>query len=553
VTDEPAPNLQVVPGSERGAVPGAQPAGPLDPAQVVDVTLVLRRRGELPASVSAGGQVLDRTELAQVAGANPADIELVDRVLTGLGLSIRSSDPATRLVRVAGPVGRLAQVFGTRLELVNSPHPGSGDPTVHRHRTGELSVPAELGQVVVAVLGLDDRPQARAHIRWAPGAPGPAATGAASFTPLQLGAAYRFPAGTDGAGQNLAIIELGGGYADSDLQTYFAGLGVPVPKVTAVGVDGAVNVPGQDPQGADGEVLLDIEVAGALAPAAALLVYFAPNSDAGFLDAVSTAAHASPAPTAMSISWGQSEDAWTAQARGALDQAMADAAALGVTVTVAAGDDGSSDRVTDGAVHVDFPAASPHALACGGTALVADRATAVVTDETVWNNPGHGATGGGVSDAFGLPAWQANIGVPARVGGAPGSGAPGSGGPGSPGRGVPDVAADADPATGYAVYVDGQARVIGGTSAVAPLWAALVCRLAQALGRPLGLLQPALYATAVPGQPVIGLRDITSGSNGAYRAGPGWDACTGLGVPDGTALLGRLRAGAAARSRNKAI
>lgn len=531
MTDEPAPNLQVVPGSERGAVPGAQPAGPLDPAQVVEVTLVLRRRGELPASVSAEGQVLDRTELAQVAGANPADIELVDRVLTGLGLSIRSSDPATRLVRVAGPVGRLAQVFGTRLELVNSPHPGSGDPTVHRHRTGELSVPAELGQVVVAVLGLDDRPQARAHIRWAPGAPGPAATGAASFTPLQLGAAYRFPAGTDGAGQNLAIIELGGGYADSDLQTYFAGLGVPVPKVTAVGVDGAVNVPGQDPQGADGEVLLDIEVAGALAPAAALLVYFAPNSDAGFLDAVSTAAHASPAPTAMSISWGQSEEAWTAQARGALDQAMADAAALGVTVTVAAGDDGSSDRVTDGAVHVDFPAASPHALACGGTALHADPATGAVTSETVWQDPGHGATGGGVSHDFPLPVWQEAVGVPLRAGDL-GSGK---------GRGVPDVAADADPATGYAVYVDGQAQVFGGTSAVAPLWAALVCRLAQALGRPLGLLQPALYAGAQAGQPAPGLRDITSGSNGAYTAGPGWDACTGLGVPDGVALLEHLR------------
>ncbi|HEV7207497.1 MAG TPA: S53 family peptidase [Mycobacteriales bacterium] len=532
MTNQPALNLQALAGSERAALPDVQPAGPLDPTTVVEVTVVLRRRGELPAAVRGGEELLDRARLADVAGADPADVELVRSRLTGLGLQIRSADAATRLVRVAGPVGRLAEVFGTQLDLVRSPHPGSGELTPHRHRSGELSVPAELAGVVVAVLGLDNRPQARAHFRFAP-----AAAGAASYTPLQLGAAYRFPAGTDGAGQTLAIIELGGGYADSDLQAYFGGLGVATPKVTAVGVDGATNVPGQDPQGADGEVLLDIEVAGALAPAAALVVYFAPNSDAGFLDAVSAAAHASPTPAAMSISWGQSEDGWTAQARDALDQAMADAAALGVTVTVAAGDDGSSDRVTDGAAHVDFPASSPHALACGGTALSADPATAVVRSETVWNDPGHGATGGGVSDAFALPAWQAQAGVPARAGGPAGGSGPG-------GRGVPDVAADADPATGYAVYVDGQPRVIGGTSAVAPLWAALVCRLAQGLGRPLGLLQPALYAAAAPGRPVAGLRDITSGTNGAYRAGPGWDACTGLGVPDGAALLTRLRAGA---------
>jgi kumamolisin len=165
-----------------------------------------------------------------------------------------------------------------------------------------------------------------------------------------------------------------------------------------VGVDGAVNKAGADPQGADGEVLLDIEVASDLAPKASIVVYFAPNTDAGFLDAISEAAHATPTPTALSISWGQSEDAWTVQARTAFDQALADAAALGVTVTVAAGDDGSTDRATDHKSHVDFPASSPHTLACGGTRLVADHTTGTVTSETVWNNGvGKGATGGGVS------------------------------------------------------------------------------------------------------------------------------------------------------------
>ncbi|HEY3717627.1 MAG TPA: S53 family peptidase, partial [Jatrophihabitantaceae bacterium] len=401
--------------------------------------------------------------------------------------------------------------------------PTTGRSVSHRHRTGALSVPASLAGVVVAVLGLDDRPQTRAHHR----KPHAAAT-AVSYTPLELGSVYRFPEGTTGAGQTLAILELGGGFGPDDLDTYFSGLGITGPTVTAVSVDGAENQPGADPQGADGEVLLDIEVAGALAPGAAVLVYFAPNTDKGFLDGVSQACQATPTPTALSISWGQSEDDWTDQARSAMDNAMADAATLGVTVTAASGDDGSSDRASSG-VHCDFPASSPHVLGCGGTTLSADPATGTVTSETVWNGgTTGGATGGGVSDVYPVPSWQANAGVPARSGG-------------GTGRGVPDIAADADPSTGYQVYVDGQSQVYGGTSAVAPLWAGLAARLAQSLGRPLGLLQPALYAAAQAGKPAPGLRDITEGNNGAYTAGPGWDACTGLGVPDGTALLDILR------------
>jgi kumamolisin len=400
-----------------------------------------------------------------------------------------------------------------------------------RHRAGDLNVPAALAGVVTAVLGLDDRPQARALLRVAP-----AAAVGTSYTPVDLAKIYRMPAGTDGTGQTLAIIELGGGFGQSDLDTYFSGLGIATPTVTAVGVDGAVNTPGKDPQGADGEVLLDIEVVGAIAPTAGIVVYFAPNTDAGFLDAVSTAAHATPTPTAMSISWGQSEDAWTAQARTAMDQAFADATAMGVSVTAAAGDSGSSDTPTGGAaVHVDFPASSPHVLACGGTSLVADPATGSVTSESVWNNgPGNGATGGGVSDTFGQPSWQATAGVPMR------GHHRHSAHPNTAGRGVPNVAADADPHTGYQVFVDGKAMVFGGTSAVAPLWAALVCRLSQSLGQRLGLLQPALYAAAQPGVSPTGFRDITSGNNGHYQAAAGWDPCTGLGVPDGTALLAAL-------------
>lgn len=457
-------------------------------------------------------------------GADPAELATATETLAGLGVQILAADGPSRLIRIAGPAALLSRVFGTELEQVSS-RSADGSTAVHRHRTGGLSVPVPLAGIVTAVLGLDDRPQARSQAHIAA-----ASAVSVSYTPLQLAEIYRFPAGTDGGGQTIAIIELGGGFTQSELDTYFIGLGISGPNVTAVGVDGAANQPGQDPQGADGEVLLDIEVAGALSPGAELVVYFAPNTDAGFLDAVSSAVHASPTPAAISISWGQSEDDWTAQALHALDGVFADAVTLGSTVTAAAGDSGSSDGATDRRDHADFPASSPNVLACGGTSLLADATSGTVSAETVWNDgTAGGSTGGGVSDVFARPVWQAAAGVPSKPGG---------------GRGVPDVAANADPQTGYQVLVAGTAAVYGGTSAVAPLWAALIARLAQATGRSFGLLAAQLYQGVAAGQPARGFRDVTSGDNGSYSAGPGWDACTGLGSPDGTALQALLQSAA---------
>jgi kumamolisin len=170
---------------------------------------------------------------------------------------------------------------------------------------------------------------------------------------------------------------------------------------------------------------------------------------------------------------------------------------------------------------VDFPASSPFVLACGGTRLEA--ADDEIAREVVWNAAG-GATGGGISDVFAPPQWQSSAGVPPSAN-------PG----GRRGRGVPDVAGDADPATGYRVRVDGRDAVFGGTSAVAPLWAALVARINQRLGTPVGFVNPRLYAA-----PSGAFNDITSGTNGAYDAAAGWDPCTGLGTPDGAALLDAL-------------
>ncbi len=510
-------------GSKRETLSGVQDAGPVDTSERIEVTLVLRRRAELPAELVTGPATISTAELAASYGTDPADIDRARDVLAGYGLEVTRTDPGSRRIKVAGTAAQLTEAFGATLRRVSSPDPAGTGRVEHRYREGTLKVPAALAGIVIAVLGLDNRPQVSPHFRLSAEAATPS-----SYTPPQVAQAYQFSAGTDGTGQTIAIVEFGGGFAASDLQSYFSGLGLAVPSITAASVDGASNAPGSDPSGADGEVLLDIEVAGSVAPAAAQVVYFAPNTDQAFVDAISAAAHATPTPIVISISWGGPEETWSAQSRTAIDQALADAAALGITVTVAAGDHGSSDGVTDGKNHCDYPASSPYALACGGTRLDADTGTGAIASETVWNDGASGgATGGGVSAIYSVPSWQGSAGVP-----------PASG---TGGRGVPDVAGNADPQTGYQVMVDGKQVVYGGTSAVAPLWAALIARLAQATSRQFGLMQPLVYSGVTPGTTVAGFNDITSGNNGAYSAGPGWDACTGLGSPSGTKLLTRLQ------------
>ncbi|MGH8145442.1 MAG: S53 family peptidase [Rhodanobacteraceae bacterium] len=468
----------------------------------LDVTLVLRRRQPLDRPIPR----IPRADFAALYGADPADVERVRAFGRQHGMQEQACDMACRTLHWRGSAKSLQQAFGVRLGRYEM---SPGGATF----IGCSGVPVLPDPAVIAVLGLDRRPVAHPHFRIAQAQP------AATYTSVQIGQLYDFPAG-DGTGQTIAIIELGGGYQQSDLDTYFSGLGLKTPSVSAVSVDGGSNQPGSS---ADAEVMLDIEVAGALAPAATFVVYFAPNTDQGFYDAISQAAHSSSQPaTVMSISWGGPEDSWSATSRDAMETALEDAAALGVTVSVAAGDGGSSDGESDGQPHADFPAASPSVLACGGTRLSSSGDT--ITSEVVWNETaaGEGATGGGVSAVFALPTWQADAGVPKAPNG-------------FVGRGVPDVAGNADPLTGYDVLVDGQSEVVGGTSAVAPLWAGLIARLNQQLGKSLGLANAALYATDGNG-----FHDITQGTNGAYQAGAGWDACTGWGSPDGAALLTAL-------------
>ena len=507
----------LVAGSERSAPPNATHVGPPDPNERTTITIVVRpvspstpTANALAAQPRAARIYLTREQFAAQHGAAQADIDAVERFSLDAGLTVLCADLARRSVIVEGTLAQLSAAFEADLALYTS------DKGNFRARTGSLTIPTSLDGIVTGVFGFDDRPQARAQFRQR--IRPLAAAAAPSYTPPQVAAAYDFPSGATGSGQTVAIIELGGGYTTSDLDTYFSQLGSATPNITSVSVDGATNSPVGDPNSADTEVMLDIEVVGAIAPQANLVVYFAPNTDQGFLDAITTAIHdTTNKPTIVSISWGGPESSWTAQALQNFDAAFADAATLGVTVCVASGDNGSTDGQTDGLQHVDFPSSSPNVLACGGTTLEASGST--ITSEIVWNNgPNGGATGGGVSDVFALPSWQAGAGVP-----------PSANAGGHIGRGVPDVAGDADPNTGYTVQVDGTSQVIGGTSAVAPLWAALLALINQKAGKPAGFINAQLYASAESA-----FHDITSGNNGAYSAKAGWDACTGLGSPDGS-------------------
>jgi len=483
--------------------------GPHAGEEPIEVTVVVRRRGGAPAAAGwPQPPAVSHRDFPDLCGADPADIARLRGFAAAHGLQEIGCQPHRRVLQLRGTVADLQRAFGVHL---GDYQPDEGGPTL----LGCTGAP-RLPDGAVAVLGLDHRPVASPHVRT------PHTQPSHTYTPIQLGELYAFPAG-GGAGHRVAVVELGGGYRTSDLQTYFASLGLAtMPSVTAVSVAGGANLPGSV---TDTEVMLDIEVLGALVPTADIVVYFAPNTDQGFYEAISQAAHDSThKPSVISISWGAPENTWTSPALTALHTALEDAALLGITVTASAGDHGSADGEHDGAPHVDFPASSPYALGCGGTTLIAGADT--ISSETVWNDTaiGQGATGGGISTLFALPDWQHNAVVPTTP-------------DGFAGRGVPDVAGDADPLTGYQVRVEGADQVLGGTSAVAPLWAALITRLNQQLGTRLGDPHRALYQIGE-----TAFHDITIGNNGAYTAGPGWDPCTGLGSPNGAALLTALTA-----------
>jgi kumamolisin len=549
-----------LPGSERQLVPGAHAVGPVDPHEVIQITVQVRSRAgahDLSEAVDAMGALspgertyLTPEEFEAKYGADPADIDKVVAFAGQHQLQVVQINQAQRTITLSGTVEAVTRAFRVKLMQYDSPQ-GS-----YRGRLGPVHVPADLQPIIEGIFGLDNRLQARPQIvlthkqsathealttsRSASTADSAGAAGAenvVSYLPPEVGKIYNFPAHLSGSGQCIGLIEFGGGFRQSDIAAYFRHLNLPLPHVEAVSVDGTPNQPGANPD-IDGEVMLDIEVAASLASSANIVVYFAQFTEQGWVQAISTAIHdRQHRPSVLSISWGftEGQDIWTSQAIRAVNQAFQSAALLGVTVCCASGDDGSEDQLADGHAHVDFPASSPYVLACGGTTLhISGQA---VTGESVWNDgpraSGGGSGGGGISTMNAVPSWQHGH-VPQSVN-------PGH----RRGRGVPDVAGNADGNSGYTILVDGQvATNVGGTSAVAPLWAGLIARLNQGLGKPVGYLNPLLYGK-LSGSGAF--HDITAGSNdptngliGGYLARPGWDACTGWGSPDGTVLLEAL-------------
>jgi kumamolisin len=569
-------------GSRRGVRPGARQVGPADPQESFLVSIYVRPHPGAPPlpplGEFAGGRrrPLTRAELNERYAASAEDLRVVTDFAESAGLTVVETSAARRLVQVSGTAAEFARTFAVDLARYESP------AEAYRGHEGPIQLPGAVAEVVEGVFGLDNRRMARR---------GMSNGGSAGLTPPQVAQAYDFPAPAGGAnGQTVAILEFSGpttgsnpqptcGFTQSDIDGFIAylnqttGSQLVSTDVTAQTADGmsagnspwnADIFPGPGP---DIEVALDIEVVVSVAQQAAVVVYFASNSEQGWVDALSLiATDTGNDSSILSISYGWPEleaygylytenprpwpFAWSQQAFNQVTQWFQLAAAIGMTVLAASGDFGSDCHEHDGNAHVWYPASDPGVISCGGTRV---NSISPLTEGT-WNDSS-GVTGGGISYLAGPVAWQAGAAVPPSV---------------NPdhhqGRGLPDVAGNASPASGYTLWFYGQPTtspytanlnkpfgLIGGTSAVAPLYASLIALINATLNTRVGWLNPTLYdlggtsvfrdindgvSNAVSWQNADG----TIGASPGYTSRPGWDACTGWGSIDGSALLTACRA-----------
>jgi kumamolisin len=553
-------------GSERRLARGASLGEATPAGEEFEVLVKVRRRKPLPPLPPLPGRHMTHAEYAANHGADPDDLKAIEAFARQFHLRVQEVLPVERSVMLGGTAADYSQAFGVELRTHQF-----ANGRAYRGREGTISIPAELEGIVRGVFGLDNRRVAWPHVRFTGGLTAATARRGGEFqTPgpikayysNQLARLYNFPDGVNGAGQTIGIVELGGGFREHDLATYFKDAGVTNPPQIVVGkvAGGATNAPDpHSPEQPDVEVLLDMEVVGAVAPGAKMVVYFVKDgSDQQCLRGVSAAVHdASANCSVISLSWGgpEFESGSSALARTQkqfqdnLNDMLESAAHLGITVCVSSGDNASAcvplddpDRPWDGHAHVSFPASSPFVLACGGTHVV-DGSSNGLLEET-WHPERNVGTGGGVSRYFGLPSYQEQVVSQLAVNPAGGAG-----------RGVPDVSADSANESGYRVLVDGMSfpdqahdrPPIGGTSAAAPLWAGLIALLNQSLGTRLGFVNPLFYKLSASSG---AFHDVTRGDNGDYEARTGWDACTGLGTPDGQKLLSALKPASSGKSES---
>jgi len=511
----------------------------------IELTVGVRRLKDLPdlsaldAKLPGERKYMTRAQLRNEYGSDPAAVEKIEKFAADHHLTVTRDERASARLGLAGTAADIGDAFGVK--LLDYSHPTLGE---FHARTGPVTLPMEVADAITGVFGLNTHPVLR-RLRPSRRMVDPRSVTASHsrpwFVPTELAGIYNFP-NADASGQCIGLLEFGGGVDQSDVTAYFQKIGAPAPNIQIVAVDGVSTDPAADPD-STGEVMLDIDVAGALAGGAKVAVYFSTFDEKGLVDILSAVINDSANdPSVLSVSWGWDENQpfnssvlWSPAAIDHVNHSLLAVAQLGITVCVSTGDDGSEAQVKDGRAHVNFPATSPYVLAVGGTTLHARKSKSghVSITEVVWNDgPGSG-TGGGVSDITPVPSWQEGK-VPRSIN--PGNFA---------GRAIPDVAANADPNTGYLVMSGGQLGIVGGTSASAPLWGSLIARINALIKGRVGNFNALLYGTIGPKG---ALRDITRGNNdtdglldGQFAAGPGWDACTGWGAPDGAKLLAALQ------------
>jgi kumamolisin len=543
----PASKFVKLPGSKRPRKADATRIGDVDPQAPIEVTLSLNGP-KLPDANALPESPLSRSDFAAKYGSKREDADKVAQILQKYGLQVKDVSLATRSMRVAGPAKAIEKAFQAGLGIYHSAKQGD-----FRGRESVIQIPEELKGLVTGVFGLDERQVARRKAAVAAPTAAAAKPKLSPLSPSDLEKRYNFPPG-DGTRQQIGIAEFGGGYFAEDLQAFCAKYKLPVATVTTVSVglpaltlQDIQQLPAQqrdDELQTSIEVNMDVQIVAGLCPKANIFVYFAPFTEKGWVDLLNKVMSGDPAgPTTVSISWGLAEDApdWSQSALQQINDRLNAAAMLGITICVSSGDDGSGDQMTDGSAHVDFPSSSPFVLSVGGTMLTGTPQN--LSEQTWWESPGRrtnkggGATGGGVSVVFPRPQWQ-NVKIASLNKGS------------IDGRVIPDVAALAGPPLYDLIFLS-RDFPNGGTSASTPLWASLIARLNENLpaAKRQRFLTVLLYQSGPKGVPVgsAGCTDIKAGQNAShpqpgvgYKAQAGYDAVTGWGVPDGTALLGQL-------------
>ncbi|MFJ9946314.1 protease pro-enzyme activation domain-containing protein [Kitasatospora sp. NPDC091207] len=530
----PAPNAAAprvaLPDTVTPAVARSEKKGdvPADQQLSVAVSLKLRDTAELDRFLTAVatpgtpefGRHLTPQQFTERFGPTAAAVDQVRGYLTAQGLTVSGVSDNRQVVDAHGTAEQIAKAFGTHESAYLDPQ----QQRAFFANDAAASVPADLAAVVQGISGLNNHTvRTTRNVKPStPAAPAAALAAPSGFGPSQYDGAYNLnKTGADGTGVSVALWEFDG-YSATNLKTYDTQYGLTGPAVSTVSVDGANydSAPGEG----QGEVELDSEIVRGVAPKATQLVYEAPNSDQGEIDMAAKIV-ADNRVSVISISWGSCEPDTTASSMTAVDNSFKQAAAQGISIFSASGDDGSRDctRSTSGSTvkAVDFPASSPHQTGVGGTNLKVSGSA--YSSESAWST-----AGGGVSTVFAKPSWQTGTGVSGTM------------------RTVPDVSSNADPASGFAIYTAGGWQVYGGTSAAAPLWSGYAAQFnqkAKAAGQPvLGEASPRLYAVANGTGYGGAFHDVTTGKNQDFSTKAGYDQVTGWGSPIAdalnTALLG---------------